>query len=339
MDFAWQDVFEFPPFFDNQQDTAKAEHTPTPVLEDDQTHLSFFESNQCDAVSIPQSYTFSEYGMPIYSSLEAYEEFSTTNNYIDLTTSEIDAALADCYLVQNESVLTEVPYYPVEDYSVDTASSDSYPVQNEPVMTEVPYYTVEDYPVQPAACSAEPQTQSEPQEQAPAPAEVTFPITFEITGYVNTEVLKPLPAPKKKTRKRKSCLEKYSSEWNCEPCGKSFKSKGGLSQHNQQRHSGPTPHGCRICGKRFRDFDTMQQHTQRHLMKDKPYKCEECPKQFIRYSDLARHVNLHHRECLHKCPICGKPFDRKDHLTDHIISHQNGTVKKLKVRTLSQTIC
>ncbi|XP_021694812.1 zinc finger protein 391-like [Aedes aegypti] len=138
--------------------------------------------------------------------------------------------------------------------------------------------------------------------------------------------------PQKPRRKRRiKKVQTFTSLWNCELCGKAFKSKGGQVQHNQQIHFGPTPHVCNICGKRFRDFDTMEQHRQRHLMKDKPFKCSECPKQFIRRSDLQRHIVLHHSVSPHQCDICGKVFDRADHVTDHKWSHTNGTLKKVKV--------
>ncbi|XP_021694813.1 zinc finger and BTB domain-containing protein 49 [Aedes aegypti] len=162
----------------------------------------------------------------------------------------------------------------------------------------------------------------------------TYNPTMEYPPIVGKSESAPCNSiPQKPRMKRKiKKVQTFTSSWNCELCGKAFKSKGGQVQHNQQIHSGPTPHVCNICGKRFRDFDTMETHRQRHLMKDKPFKCSECPKQFIRHSDLQRHIVLHHSVSPHQCDICGKVFDRADHVTDHKWSHTNGTVKKLKAR-------
>nr|XP_029729438.1 zinc finger protein 184-like [Aedes albopictus] len=152
-------------------------------------------------------------------------------------------------------------------------------------------------------------------------------VGVKFLGYADELNLPSQPVKKPRSSK----LKRFTSQWNCEQCGKAFKSKGGLTQHNEKIHSGPTPHRCDICGKRYRDFDSMDQHRQRHLMKDKPCKCSECPKQFIRESDLRRHMGLHHGVSPHRCDICGKAFDRADHLTEHKWSHANGTVKKPKV--------
>ncbi|EAT47233.1 AAEL001633-PA [Aedes aegypti] len=171
--------------------------------------------------------------------------------------------------------------------------------------------------------------------------ETALPIKVEVVGYVNTvqpAIQEPKPVteqPKPRQKRKIKKVNVFTSQWYCEPCGRAFKSKGGLVQHNQQIHSGPTPHGCNICGKKFRDIDTMEQHRQRHLMKDKPFKCSECPKQFIRQSDLQRHIGLHHSVSPHQCDLCGRVFDRADHLTDHGLSHVNGTVKKYKGRGLA----
>ncbi|XP_062551406.1 zinc finger and BTB domain-containing protein 14-like [Armigeres subalbatus] len=162
-----------------------------------------------------------------------------------------------------------------------------------------------------------------------APPTYVFPITIEYVGFANPQDT-PKETPHRKGARKTKKLTTFTSHFNCEKCMRSFKSKGGLLQHNQQIHSGPTPHACDHCGKRYRDIDTMQQHRQRHLMKDKPCKCEECPKQFIRLSDLQRHVQLHHRVSRHSCDICGKAFDRADHLKNHKLSHLNGTVKRFK---------
>lgn len=316
MNFDWQGMLDYVVHTEDQYAIAKADHTPYPVPEADQSPMSFYEPAFYDAVIVPQPCTTDGSSIPVYSSEESCDAISTTTLLTDSTSLES---------LQQE-------YYTDPEYST---------YQNVQIpFTSVPTYLVEQY-LDESQPYVLPQQQVVPQESEPlAPTTVAFPIKIEVMGYVGEEVTKATPSsPKKKGAKKvKKNLKKFTSAWNCEPCGRSFKSKGGLLQHNKQIHSGPTPHGCDICGKRYRDFDTMQQHRQRHLMKDKPFKCDECPRQFIRLSDLLRHVNLHHGESRHRCGFCGKAFDRADHLRDHELSHENGTVKKRRAPKLNQTI-
>lgn len=119
-----------------------------------------------------------------------------------------------------------------------------------------------------------------------------------------------------------------NSEWQCLPCNRMFRNRGGLLQHNNTHHSGEKPFVCKFCGKRYHAEDAMLQHERRHTFADKPFKCGSCTKQYLHQYDLKRHVDLHHKEAPFTCKYCGKPFDRDDHVKDHETSHENGTVKR-----------
>lgn len=56
-------------------------------------------------------------------------------------------------------------------------------------------------------------------------------------------------------------------------CGKSFRQKYHLTQHNLI-HSGVKPFSCDLCGKAFNVKMNLREHMRRHTG-DRPYKCNK----------------------------------------------------------------
>ena len=76
----------------------------------------------------------------------------------------------------------------------------------------------------------------------------------------------------------------YSKEYQCDTCGKEFKSKGGLETH-QLLH------------------DTQREN----------YKCEICGKNFVTKVGHAQHiVNVHEDSKKYPCDVCGQSFIPRD---------------------------
>lgn len=270
----------------------------------------------------------------IYSEVHYFVDSGAENHTVDNNSEE------NC--PEDPLSLKQIVERAVEDENPHTIENDQ--IQKSPVNN----YPSEYYPLrrEPGpSIAAQPQQQIVPQEPVPDNTLFGLPIQLNIVGYLNPDgtLTSMMPSPKKSRNRRPKPrktgkLHKIIGDYPCKQCERTFKSKSGLSQHNNSNHSGPMPHQCSICGKRFRDIDIMILHHQRHSQRDKPYKCTDCSKQFMFSTDLHRHVNLHHGVCRFVCSICGKAFDRRDHLRDHEMSHLNGTAKKSKASKLRTTV-
>lgn len=81
------------------------------------------------------------------------------------------------------------------------------------------------------------------------------------------------PSPPTKTAKN-SDLRLFK----CLTCGKDFKQKSTLLQH-ERIHTDSRPYGCPECGKRFRQQSHLTQHLRIHA-NEKPFSCAYCPRSF-----------------------------------------------------------
>nr|XP_022328477.1 zinc finger protein 721-like isoform X3 [Crassostrea virginica] len=104
-----------------------------------------------------------------------------------------------------------------------------------------------------------------------------------------------------------SCHSK-EKPYNCEACGKSFRSKTWFLRHKQtfmdrnqktdqdkdrrliknSKKRSKRRHICKTCGKRFVEKDRLEAHISWHL-KERPYSCEGCGKSFTEKSNMSRH--------------------------------------------------
>ena len=66
---------------------------------------------------------------------------------------------------------------------------------------------------------------------------------------------------------RHAQIHDEKTQYNCDPCGKSFKSKSNLTSHEKNLHSGlPKSHRCDICDKSFSDKSTLIKHGKLELL-------------------------------------------------------------------------
>ncbi|XP_055378519.1 zinc finger protein 37 isoform X2 [Condylostylus longicornis] len=109
--------------------------------------------------------------------------------------------------------------------------------------------------------------------------------------------------------------------FKCLSCGKDFKQKSTLLQH-ERIHTDARPYPCPECGKRFRQQSHLTQHIRIHA-NEKPFSCAYCPRSFRQRAILNQHVRIHSGEKPYSCPECGKHFRQKAILNQHVRTHQD----------------
>ncbi|KAL0822282.1 hypothetical protein ABMA28_004395 [Loxostege sticticalis] len=137
------------------------------------------------------------------------------------------------------------------------------------------------------------------------------------------DIVQPEP-PKPRKHNPNSELRLFK----CLTCGKDFKQKSTLLQH-ERIHTDSRPYGCPECGKRFRQQSHLTQHLRIHA-NEKPYACVYCPRSFRQRAILNQHLRIHSGEKPYTCGECGKHFRQKailnqhqSHLTQHLRIHTN----------------
>ena len=113
--------------------------------------------------------------------------------------------------------------------------------------------------------------------------------------------------------------DEENKPFKCNLCGKAFKLKGGLVQH-ERTHSSDRPYVCPDCGKLFRQPTHLQQHIRIHTG-EKPYECAFCDKTFRQRTILNQHLRIHTGEKPYSCMECGKNFRQKAILDQHFRTH------------------
>ncbi|XP_065075757.1 zinc finger protein 62 homolog [Ochlerotatus camptorhynchus] len=121
-----------------------------------------------------------------------------------------------------------------------------------------------------------------------------------------------LPIGRKRKGRQK---DEKKSNLNCEFCGKFFKFRATLKQH-EQIHYGIKEFECEICYRRFLHKGTLKVHLRLHTG-EMPYKCPHCPKQFRGQTALDCHVFRHTKQGT-KCPQCSSVFATPSIVKQHI---------------------
>ncbi|KAH8324196.1 hypothetical protein KR074_001342, partial [Drosophila pseudoananassae] len=110
------------------------------------------------------------------------------------------------------------------------------------------------------------------------------------------------------------------TQFKCQFCPKSFKTKIGLIRHNIL-HSDELPFKCPHCPKKFRRKANHKEHVLSHS-KERQLKCNLCPRTFMRIRYLEEHLLAHRGERPHKCEVCSKDFRRlRDLKRHHVETH------------------
>ncbi|XP_054566021.1 zinc finger protein 350 [Eptesicus fuscus] len=153
----------------------------------------------------------------------------------------------------------------------------------------------------------------------------------------NSQLIKPQKREKThvcsdcgKAFKKKSCLTDHQvihtrekPHQCCTEYGKAFTRKFTLTEQ-QSKHTGEKPYKCSECGKAFLKKSLLSIHQRTHTG-EKPFVCSECGKGFIRNGDLIVHRRFHTGEKPYVCNECGEGYFQKGDLIAHERFHTGKT--------------
>ena len=103
----------------------------------------------------------------------------------------------------------------------------------------------------------------------------------------------------------------------CEPCGKSYKNKNKLKEHNTAAHTYDVQM-CEVCSHEFKNPVTLRHHI-RLVHTVKTVNCKECNKEFKNAILLDNHMKCFHERspnCI--CYVCGRKYKNDYALKRHI---------------------
>ncbi|XP_076449236.1 uncharacterized protein LOC143285716 [Babylonia areolata] len=129
-------------------------------------------------------------------------------------------------------------------------------------------------------------------------------------------------------------LPSQAPRYNCDACGKSYSTFGGLSKHKQFHCAAQIKKDfrCKFCDKSYSSLGALKMHIRTHTL---PCKCTVCGKAFSRPWLLQGHLRTHTGEKPFSCPHCARAFADRSNLRAHLQTHSD--VKKYSCRHCSKT--
>nr|XP_034838826.1 zinc finger protein 43-like [Maniola hyperantus] len=112
--------------------------------------------------------------------------------------------------------------------------------------------------------------------------------------------------------------------YSCEPCGKVYRNKSGLSTHMALKHSDMKPAYCVPCNQSFPSESSLRHHLRKaskHISEeDKKFTCSDCNAKFLAKRQLQEHIDWVHLKCTnHTCNKCSKSFKCERNLKRHLM--------------------
>lgn len=148
----------------------------------------------------------------------------------------------------------------------------------------------------------------------------TFPIDCTICASRNIDIIK-LNSSDEILSHLKEHVSRSANANICETCGKSYKNRYCLMQH-QLSHSNEKKYECNICFQKFVYAASIRRHKLNIHSQIKRYKCEICDKVYSTASALKDHAYVHNGQPKpYFCQICNKDFHHPSQLKIHMSRH------------------
>ena len=109
----------------------------------------------------------------------------------------------------------------------------------------------------------------------------------------------------------------HSDKFECEFCGKRFKTQMKCREHVGKFHSDNRPYPCTQCDSAFNSKSNLVTHIRKVHEKVVNYRCGHCSKGFYYRSNLIKHLRVHTGERPFQCKECSKTYKRRSDLTRH----------------------
>ena len=110
-----------------------------------------------------------------------------------------------------------------------------------------------------------------------------------------------------------------TSPYNCDQCGKTYKTHYSLTIHYKGQHSHDFKHVCPLCSKGYTQTKPFRAHMSSHN-KLAWSKCLNCNKEFMGHSSLSRHKQTCGKEVAagrFVCEVCAITFKSRQNLQAH----------------------
>lgn len=112
----------------------------------------------------------------------------------------------------------------------------------------------------------------------------------------------------------------HAKVFNCDLCGKSFRTPRRIREH-RILHQGKAP--CTICGKVYAGRARLRDHMTKHTG-DRPFECTICNNKFPYASSLVKHMKIHNQQNQILCKVCGKNFTFSSNYLRHMDTEHGG---------------